>query len=245
MNQWSGIQRIVFALLLVATCPAVTHDSLAAAPTEEELERWLNEDTAEPPPQVDEGELQFLDQPPASRTPHSQNTLVILDSSLADGWVELHQCYRGLDAVHEAEVVYRYKQMRNLRVQSHANISKAFVKGQSVQLVDVQKNATLCVRAEARILSRNDDGSFTLRNGPFHRKYLDGYFPLHVTLDVQFPASLLQVVRVVPAAQPGFKVEHTSGRAHIDAWFAGMLTVELHFTRSSVASARTSLATGV
>ena len=169
---------------------------------------------------------------------------MILDSSLADGWVELHQCYRGLDAVREAEVVYRYKQMRNLRVQSHANIGKAFVKGQSVQLVDVQKNATLCVRAEARILYRNEDGSFTLRNGPFHRKYLDGYFPLHVTVDVQFPTSLLRVVRVIPTAQPGFAVTYASGRVHINAWFAGMLTIEVHFTRSSVASARTRLPTG-
>jgi hypothetical protein len=191
-------------------------------------EEWFDDTT--PVPQAREGELLFLSEPPENAIPHSRNTLTIAESSLEDGWVGVEQCYEGLDAVPEAEIVYRYKSMRKLRVHSSFNIGQAFIREQSIQLIDVQNRATLCMRAEIQVLHPQADGNYVLYNGPFHRKFLDGYFPLHVTLDIRYPPGSMRYAFTHPTTQPGFKVSAHDGTLHIDTWFAGMLNIEVHFS---------------
>jgi hypothetical protein len=69
-----------------------------------------------------------------------------------DGWVQLDQCYRGFDPVPDAELVYRYQAMLGLTTLSTRNIGGASVGEPSVELQDVKQGATLCTRAEVRIL---------------------------------------------------------------------------------------------
>jgi hypothetical protein len=212
---------------LVPDCFAIAGN---ASPEDTELKDWFDEDTESGVPQAREGELVFLSPPPESRTLYSMNTITITRSSLDDGWVQVRQCYEGLDAVPEAEVVYQYKNMRHLRIQSKTNISQAVIREQRVQLTDVQHDATLCIQAEAQILYPQADGSFLLRNGPFHRRFLDGYFPMHVSMDVRLPSTLLRYIGISPESQPGFKVDLNDERVSIDAWFAGTLNIEMHFS---------------
>ncbi len=202
-----------------------------APPEDAELEAWLDEETEPAVPQAGAGELVFLSPPPGSRTLHSINTLRVTRSSLVDGWVNIRQCYEGLDAVPAAEVVYQYDNMRNLRIHSKANIGKAVTREQTVQLTDVGQDAMLCIQAEAQILYPRSNESFVLRNGPFHRRFLDGYFPLHISMDVQFPAALLDYVEISPRAQPGFDVAVQGEHVYIDTCFAGTLHIELAFSR--------------
>ena len=117
----------------------------AAAPpmNADELERWFNDDSEQRALAVNEGELVFLTEPPAKPVPHSHNTLTITPASIDDGWVALAQCYDGLDPVAEAQVVYRYKQMRDLRVTAVQHIGRTWVEGDSVQLEDVGHDAEL------------------------------------------------------------------------------------------------------
>lgn len=183
------------------------------------------------PPQLSAGELVFLARPPAGKTPHSRNSLKINPAGLAGGWVDIEQCYDGLDAVPEAEVVYRYRRMRNLRVLSSSRIARAYIREQSVQLVNIRPGATLCVAAQAQILYAGSDGRLVLRNGPYHRRFLDGYFPLHVTLDIRFPAAQLAYLNTRPEPVAGFRVRPSRGRVQIDAWFAGTLNIEVWFAR--------------
>lgn len=194
-------------------------------------EDWLNDDF-DPVPQVAEGELVFFPDAADPAILHSINTLTITDNSLLGGWVQLEQCYTNLDPVQDAEVVYRYRNLRNLRIRSHTNIERAFTMGQSVQLTNVQKDASLCIQADIQTFYKGPDGQFVLRNGPFHRKFLDGYFPLHVTLDIQYPEQTLGYMDTTPAMQPGFDVRHRKGLVQIDAWFAGSLNTEVRFTRT-------------
>ncbi len=190
---------------------------------------WL--DAPEPPavPQAAPGELLFFTSPPAPLVLQSLNRLFIDEHSLGDGWVRMQQCYRSLDPVPDAEIVYAYGSMRGLRIESQTGIGKAMAAGDSVQLEDVGKDAELCVAAEIQILADNADGSYTLRNGPFHRRFLDGYFPMRVALDVYFPAERLRLLSVSPGVQPGFSVTQERGRVNIDSLFAGELTIEVVF----------------
>ena len=197
----------------------------------EASDEWFN-DGFDTVPQVAGGELLFLPDATDPEILHSINTLTITDNSLLDGWIQLEQCYTNLDPVQDAEVVYRYRNLRALRIRSHTNIERAFTRGQSVQLTNVQKDASLCIQADVQIFYKEPGGQFVLRNGPFHRKFLDGYFPLHVTLDIRYPEHALSYRDTIPAAQPGFEVRHHKGSVKIDARFAGALNTEVRFTRT-------------
>lgn len=197
--------------------------------TPDEQEKWFNEDDDFSPDQVNQGELKFLHKPPEKPVLQSTNVLTISQDSIENGWVLLEQCYRHLDPVPDAEVVYQYKSIRGLVVTSRRNIETVLVKGQSVQLGNITPDAELCVRAEVRIFYKNANGTFSLVNGPFHRKFLDGYFPYHVTLIINYPSSLLSLVQTNPGVQPGFNVKNTGDVILIDTYFEGMLNTEITF----------------
>ncbi|MGI9320900.1 MAG: hypothetical protein ACR2O5_05755 [Thiogranum sp.] len=224
--------RAVFTAIVLAGCLVPDRPAIAGntSPPDTELGDWLDADPQPAVPQTGKGELVFLPSPPETGTLHSINTIAITRASLDDGWVEIGQCYKGLDAVPAAEVVYQYRKLRHLRIQSKTNIGQAVTRGQTVQLTDVQRDASLCIQAEAQIFYPQADGSFLLRNGPFHRRFLDGYFPLHVSLDVEFPSKLLRYLGTSHESQPGFKVGVKDEHVHLDTWFAGTLHVEVYFS---------------
>jgi len=200
--------------------------------TKEELDAWFEDDTRSDPfstADVNEGELEFLATPPEKPTLHSANQLTISASSPQDGWVDMYQCYENLDAVKDAQVVYQYKQLRNLKVEKYENIEKAWIQRQSVQLLNTQKGATLCVSAQVRIFYKNDDNTYTLKNGPFQRRFLDGFYPMHVSLAITYPKEQLKFVASNPEKQPGFKIDHKPGSVYVDAWFEGMLFTQIAF----------------
>jgi hypothetical protein len=180
---------------------------------------------------VNEGELTFLAQPPAKAVHSVRNRLTITRDSLETGFVALYQCHAQLDAVPEAQVVYRYQHMRQLRIVSQRGIDKTWVADDSVQMLGIHKGARLCVRAEVAVLHANADGGYTLRSGPFHRRFLDGYYPMHVVVEIRCPQALLQFAAITPPAQPGFRLSHSADGVQVDAWFEGRLTLEVRFLR--------------
>jgi len=217
------IRSIVLVLL------SLSFHTYADEMTPDEQEKWFNEDERFSPDQISEGELRFLPGPPDDPVLHSLNVLSVSQDSIRDGWVLLEQCYQHLDPVPDAEVVYRYKSMRGLRVTSRRNIGTALVKGQSVQLTNVEHNAELCVKAEVRIFHTNENGTFSLVNGPFYRKFLDGFYPFHVTLKIDYPASQLDIIQIKPEAQTGFTVKRSGKTLLVDSYFEGILNIEIIF----------------
>ncbi len=186
----------VLFFLLVFSAPQAE-----ATPSADELEKWFMSDEVEPPTQSSDSHLTFIASPTDKPALHSINKITISPQSIKTGWVDLMQCYENLDPVPEMEVVYNYKNMRNLKIIKSKNIEQAFIKGQSVQLENVQKNAQLCVSTEVRIFYKNKDGSFKLMNGPFHRQFLDSYFPFHLTLKVHYPSTQLKFINSKPKPQ--------------------------------------------
>jgi len=210
------------ALLLAAQ--AVLTTPLAAAFDE----AWLEDDSEARALAVNEGELVFLTEAPAKPAHEHMNQLEVTERSLSDGWVVLEQCHANLDAVPAAEIVFRQDRVRGLEVTEAQAIGAAVVEGPTVQLRDVRRGATLCLRAETRALYPLGNGFYELRNGPYMRRFLDGYYPLRVSLDIRYPASI-EVVDYQPESQPGFRPEVSARHVRFDTWFEGRLQTLIRF----------------
>jgi len=188
---------------------------------------WFESDAERQALAVNEGELEFLDAAPGQRVLQTSNRLTLTADSLADGWVRLEQCQGNLDPVPALEIVYRYHAMRDLRIESFHGMERAWVEDDSVQMINLGAGAGLCISAAVQVLHPAGDGYYEIRSGPFHRRFLDGYYPLQLDYRVSYPAGLLQVETVQPAEQPGFSVDRQSGELKINALFAGRLTIRI------------------
>lgn len=178
---------------------------------------------------VNEGSLTFLADPPADPVHSHHNRIRLTTRSLRDGWAQLYQCHTNLDPVPDAQVVFRAGRIRQLQVEKAAGIGVARVEGHSVQLEDVTRGAELCISAESRVVVPRADGGFLVRNGPFMRRFLDGYYPMHVILEVELPPGNWSLADSKPLPQPGFTVQYTDDTLTADAWFAGELQTKFYF----------------
>lgn len=218
--------RSAAALVLVLFLPAAV--AAAAELSDEEAEALFNAPSAAG---VNEGTLVFLDHLPDKPVHHHQNQVRIDRDSLRDGWVVLSQCHVDLDAVPRSQIVFSRERTRALRVTAASGIGAAWVEDNTVQLKDTARGAYLCVEARSQALSRQPDGSFVLRNGPYLRRFLDGYYPMHVSMRVSVDAPL-ELVETRPQAQPGFAVRARPDEVYFDARFEGRLVTELRFRRT-------------
>jgi hypothetical protein len=181
---------------------------------------------------VNEGTLNFLATPPATPFHHHQNRILITPESLANGWVRLDQCHASLDKVGRAQITFREGFIRDLKVVSSEHIESAWVEGPSVQLRNVATGARLCLSAETRALRDTGSGYYMLHNGPYMRKFLDGYYPMRVSIDVTYPYPLLTLIDITPAAQPGLDIVEAPGNLSVDAVFEGELRTLIQFLRN-------------
>jgi hypothetical protein len=178
---------------------------------------------------VNEGGLHFLETAPAKPVHHHQNHIRIDSDSLHSGWVSLSQCHDHLDAVPRAQITFREGFVRNLKVDHFTHIEDAWTEGASVQLRNVEPGARLCLSVQTHALRNTGNGYFNLTNGPYMRKFLDGYYPMRVTLEVDYPLSLLKLIDITPPAQPGMKVDESPGAIRMEALFEGELQLLIQF----------------
>ena len=180
---------------------------------------------------VNEGVLHFLETAPDRPLHNHQNRIRIDSDSLSSGWVSLSQCHDNLDAVPRAQITFREGFVRDLRVDSFVHIQDAWIEGASVQLRNIERGARLCLSAQTRALRNNGNGYFNLLNGPYMRKFLDGYYPMRVQLEIDYPPRLLTLIDIAPAVQPGLKLDERPGAIRIDAVFEGELLTLIQFQR--------------
>ena len=162
---------------------------------------------------------------------HSDTHLWITNESLQTGWVKMKQCYRHLDAVGGTDVVYGYRKMKNLQVARVEQIEQIRVGQHVVELEGVEKGAVLCVQADVKVLQHLSDKTYAMQHGPYHRKFLDGYYPYHVSLTVHYSNNEMQLKRVEPEAQDGFYITEKTGLLSIDSWFEGELRIGFEFSK--------------
>jgi len=226
--------KYLFLSLIFIIISSVTPTVFSNEISPEELERWFNSDTLEPPrytaaEDVNEGELVFLNEAPDKAIHHHHNAVTISPTSLSDGWIQIKQCHSNIDKVAAAQIVFGKNRARNIKIVSYDNIEKAWVEGSTVQFENVKSNATLCIQADTHSLQHLDNGTYSLRNGPYMRRFLDGYFPLHVSLDLNFTQTNLELTSFTPMSQKGFEVKQSKGAVTIDTVFEGRLHTEFHF----------------
>jgi hypothetical protein len=178
---------------------------------------------------VNEGPLRFLETPPAKPVHHHQNRIRIEPASLVSGWVALSQCHDHLDAVPRTQITFREGFVRDLKIDVSSGIEKAWTEGASVQLKNVAPGARLCLSAQTRALRSTGHGVFSLVNGPYMRKFLDGYYPMRVTLEVEYPQQTLRLSSVSPPPQPGLTVVERPGSIRLDGLFEGELRTSIEF----------------
>ena len=173
-------------------------------------------------------ELEFLPQSPAG-APHRQEMQVLIDAqSLKTGLVRVDQCHYRLDPVPATQIVFG-PALKALQVTRSRNISSLDLEGRSVQLHDVGENAEICLRTVNQVFRRQADGSFVLRNGPFMRQFLDGYFPLQLQYQIRYPASLLVLESLTPEVPATAFKSNLPGKLDLQVLFTGPLQLETRF----------------
>lgn len=177
---------------------------------------------------VNEGTLQFLSVPPKETVHHHQNRITITEQSLVDGWVKLEQCHYHLDPVSAIEIVYNESRIRDLSITSSNHIGASRVVGSTVQIVDVEKNGEICIHAESKALQHLADNYFLLKNGPFMRRFLDGFYPMQISIEVTFPKKI-KLIDVFPDRSSGAMIKTGVQTALLEGWFEGKLYTQFRF----------------
>lgn len=223
--------KLIIFILIVCLVNSVSANTELTA---DELDQWFESDSFEAPvlsPQVNDGNLVFLHEPIEKPALQLINRFIIDRSSLDSGWLKVSQCYENLDAMSESEIIYKNRHMRELKIDFHENIETAYVSGLSVQLKNVTRPAKICVSAEVKNLHKTGHNNYVLVNGPYHRRFLDGYFPFKLTMDILLPGNLT-FKSSKPVRQRGFDVELSDSRVIINTLFEGVLNTEITFEKS-------------
>lgn len=192
--------------------------SLSAGASEE----FFPEDLEAQVARVSDGELRFLESPPQAPVHHHYNEIEITESSLIHGWVRLRQCHYNLDPVPELEIVYSPERIRDLKILSVDKVGESRVFGPKIQLLEIDRGGQICISAESRALRRQGGNRYMLQNGPYMRRFLDGYYPMQISMRLSVPETI-RLMEAKPESQPGLEV-HIHGRtASLKGWFEGIL----------------------
>jgi hypothetical protein len=211
--------RSISALALALLTPALA----GAAMSEEEMFfKGVSE--------VNDGDLAFLTEAPSAPFHHHQNQITLTRASLADGWARLEQCHHHLDPVPDMQIVYNRDRIRDIVILRSENIGRVWVHENTVQLDQVARNALICITAETRALNAESDNTFTLSNGPYMRRFLDGYYPMRVSMRVLWEMPELRFVDISPSPQSGLSVSETANEVGFEALFEGQLRTRIRFS---------------
>lgn len=217
---------LVPALALVVPGPVAAQGMNPAVPDYDPLEDdSLRGDFAAPSDtQTTNPELTFLLDEPDQTPHHHQNQITLSASSLENGWVDLRQCHNDVAPIRRMVIVYNEQTIDALRVESTRNTASARAEDDRVDLRGVEKDAEVCVTARIKIVEDEGGGGvYRPESSPFVRRFLDGYFPMRVTMAVSWGDLDLRLEETEPAAQEGFEVASSDYGMIFDTLFEGEL----------------------
>ena len=219
--------RLVFRNAIGCLCLVLAVANPAAA--DDDGSDDFGEDLQERIARVNEGKLEFLPARPQQAVHWHADRLTIDQAALASGWARLEQCHYDMDEISSAEVVFRGSSARNIEIVSSHGIGRAWVDGNSLQLADVARGASLCLRLELQAVHRLEGDRVRVRLGPFMRKFLDGYYPMGIKLEVAYPCDRLRLVDMFPPERPEVTLRREACGLTLETWFEGRLMVTLDF----------------
>ena len=215
-------------ILNFAIIPVVMLALTAAFSSTAEETAFLDDDLEDRIAEVNEGELTFIADKPDKPVHQHFNQITITEEGLKNGWVKLNQCHENLDPISAIDIRFNPDKVHNLVITSTRNIDDVKVNGHIVELKGVKPNAKLCLEADSLALHRLNDSQLQLRNGPFMRQFLDGFYPLHVTVDVIYP-STIRLTTFAPDPTPTGQVKFSQNRITWSALFEGRLFTSFTF----------------
>lgn len=227
-NSLDTAMREILPLALLATSLLLGGNVLAQEISQQELD-WFNDDSSARIAAVNEGPLVFLRQPPAKPVHHHHNIITVTDATVANGWALLQQCHEHLDRVPATQIVFRPERVRDLHIVSFSGMEKAWVEGATVQLREIGPEARICLQLQSQVMFKNTDGTYHVNNGPFMRRFFDGYYPMHVSMEVRLRTDKLRYLDITPPAQEGFEVKASRRQVKFDVWFEGRLQTLIRF----------------
>ena len=223
-------RSLSFSIILGAI--AILHPLHLSADTQDELMDWFNSDEELNSLAVNEGDLKFIAPIRNKAVLHLDHRLDVTETGLESGWINMRQCYKGLDPVSAIDIQYRYKRIKDLKIVSFENIEDASSNGHIISLKNVSRDAEICVKAQVNVFLKNDSDGYTLETGPFHRRFLDGYYPFHLSFSINFPGKLVKLTKIHP--EPGLFNQYSAlnNQVSLDTWFEGKLKLKLEFART-------------
>lgn len=232
---FAAVTSLALANLALGATPTIAADSGASDEEAEWEAAWEaaeeRERQMERAREVNEGELVFLPQAPAVDSARMEKRIELDWESLATGWARMHQCHH-LDPAAAVQIVYNGERTRDIRITRRDGVGQAEVDGPSVQMSGIERGASLCVAAEVlAILPHPDKAGYVVDNGPFMRRFLDGYYPMQVRLEVRWPEGMLALRESEPPAQPGLTIKENPQGVTLEAHFEGRLESRLHLVR--------------
>jgi hypothetical protein len=218
--------RFLWAMLVGLAVSAMA----PANPSRDDWSQWADaeESLRQQIARVNEGDLAFLERAPSKPVHHHRNRIIVSGSSLQDGWVTLEQCHRNLDRVAAAQILFHPERSRALQVVRYENMGTAEARENTIQLREVGAESEVCLTAQTQALVEIGEGVYELQNGPYMRRFLDGYYPMRVSLDIEYPQQLT-LADFTPERQPGFDVSESPGRVTAEAVFEGQLRTRFRF----------------
>ncbi len=191
---------------------------------------------------------------PAQKTQNQyalKNAITLTDETLKTGFVQFSQCHTHLDAIRAIDIVYNPQTTQELEVLSSKKIQTVTAHAAKIELKNVDKGAEVCVAGKVKTFHFNEQNQqWNLQRGPYMRKFLDGYYPMHVQETIQWPdiaikwhateifdESQNQFVEVFSdsllqknsAKTPHPQMQKSHNAMNIDYWFEGKLKINYLF----------------
>ncbi|MGB5464665.1 MAG: hypothetical protein WBM84_01150, partial [Sedimenticolaceae bacterium] len=127
-HAWRKVSSVI--LIAAVTLGWASSSVAATGPGDADADwpSWVDEEEAlrQRIARVNEGDLDFIADQPQDVVHHHRSRILISDTSLLDGWVQLEQCHFNLDRVAAAQIVFNPQRSRGLEVVSFRNIDHAF-----------------------------------------------------------------------------------------------------------------------
>lgn len=227
-NIWVVVRvyKTIFLLMIVVLSARMNEPVAAERDTPGFEDARFEDGWEERAEEVNEGELRILQPRTDSHEHHHHSRLKITQESLETGWVDMVQCHTNLDATSALQIVFTQGRVRDLHISSHSKIARAWVEKNTVQLENISPGSSVCLGLKTRALWVNDK-KIILKNGPFMRQFLDGYYPMRVSMQVEYPTEKIRFLGMKPEGIT-YRID-SNGWLEIDVRFEGRLNTEISF----------------
>jgi hypothetical protein len=204
--------------------------TLAVEIPEPSFDKWL--EMLDEIDGINDGQLMFLPAIPAADKQilyHLQNRIKLSPNSLETGWVELEQCHQNLGVTQKMAITFGKGKTQDLEIVSFTDIDKAWVDADNIEIIGAGAASSICIRGKLLTLEQTTANRFQLQNGRYLRRFLDGYFPMRLSLSIDYSSTKLSFDKTTPMPQAGFAVSNHGGFVSIESTFEGTLKIVTYF----------------